>query len=466
MKPFRKVHILIVDDDPDAASSERELLEDCGYKVMSAMSAEEARSLVERNFFDLLVLDEKMGGMSGTSFLAECRQRYPRIRAIFVTGWFQLETALLAMRAGALNFLQKPVTPKVFIDAVREAIELPQTVSSSRVEERLLSSLKSETTPVGNSPRWNETLADMRRVAKTNLPVLLLGETGTGKEVVARAIHDAGEAAAGSFVAVNLTAVSSLAEAQLFGYKKGAFTGAAENRPGLFEAADGGTILLDEIGDLSLDIQAKLLRVLQERKVMRLGDTVEIPIGTRIICATNRDLKSEVAKGTFREDLYFRISAFSIRLPALRERREDIPLLAEHLLERNRAEIKLPVGGISLEAMDVLKAYDWPGNIRELNNVIQRAIVLADGNRISPAHLRLEPPSLTVSLVPAWHDAPYREAKATFESLYFKSLLARSDGSRKRALQLSGMERTVLWDHLRKLGLIEGRTTPRESDEQ
>jgi DNA-binding NtrC family response regulator len=290
MKPIRKVYILIVDDDPGAASSEREVLEDCGYKVMSANSAEEARTLVERNFFDLLVLDEKMSGMSGTDFLFECRQKYPHIRAIFVTGWFHFETALLAMRAGALNFLQKPVAPDRFIEAVREAIEEPQTVGEPRVAEPVRSSPKLEFVPIGRSPHWLETLADIRRVEKTTLPVLLLGETGTGKEVVARAIHKAGDTAAGPFVAVNLSAVSSLAEAQLFGYKKGAFTGAEENRQGLFEAADGGTILLDEIGDLALEIQAKLLRVLQERKVMRLGDIVEIPVGTRIICATNRDL--------------------------------------------------------------------------------------------------------------------------------------------------------------------------------
>jgi DNA-binding NtrC family response regulator len=354
------------------------------------------------------------------------------------------------MRAGCLDFLPKPVTKDVFVHAVGRALELSMASREARLASRELQSAKSPDGLIGHSQRWLAVVDQIQRVKSNNVPVLLLGETGVGKEVVAQAIHASGERAAGPFIAVNLSAISSLVESSLFGYRRGAFTGATENRAGLFEAADGGTLFLDEIGDIPAEIQVKLLRVLQGHRVTRLGDVAEIPVDVRVICATNRDLKRAVAEGRFREDLYFRICAFAIELPPLRQRLEDIPLLAAHLLEINRASIKGIVQSIGHEAMEMLQEYHWPGNVRELNAVIQRAMIVANGPTIETQDLNLGI-GVSSDSTESWYRLTWQGAKDAFAQAYFSRVLVRANGDRTKAAKLAGVDRSVMHDRLKKI---------------
>ena len=455
---MRKLRLLVVDDEPDAVEIEREILEDQGHEVVTATSGEQARRLLEKQFFDLLLLDERMPGMWGTELLVQARERYPDIGAIFVTGHGDLDCAVRAMRSGALDLLEKPVDRDALIEAVQRALDHSKLAREGRYL-RYEAQLRAPFAEIiGDSPALQRAMQMVSQVAPTDAPVLLLGESGTGKELVARAIHDQSRRQGRPFLPVNMGAIPpTLVESSLFGHKKGAFTGATGNRVGYFEAAEGGTIFLDEIGEVSTEVQVRLLRALDRKRIIRVGDAVEIPIDARVIAATNRDLFTEVKAGRFRDDLYYRLAVMPISLPPLRERKDDIVSLATHFLAKNAEELRKPVMSFAPEALAELEAYSWPGNVRELNNVIQRAVILAPGDTITPDLILVSHVGGSTGARPDLSGLVFKEAQRRFETEYFSALLARTEGNKTRAAEEADIDRTVLYEHLRKLGLLEAK---------
>jgi DNA-binding NtrC family response regulator len=449
---MRKITLLVLDDDRDVVDIYREILEQEGYEVTTATSGDEARRATRARFYDLLVLDERIPGISGTAFLAECRARFPGIGAIFVTAHASVEWAIRAVRAGASDLLLKPVTREMLVAAVQRALAESQLTREQRHRQHDARHHASFAEIIGDSDALRAVLKIVRQVLPTAVPVLLQGESGTGKELVARAIHLQGPRSAGPFVAVNAAAIpGELLASALFGHRKGAFTGAIENRKGFFEAAAGGTIFLDEIGETSPEVQVRLLRVLQEWKITRVGETDEVPIDVRVIAASNRDLQAQVQSGAFRRDLFYRLNVVAIEIPPLRARQADIEPLAIYLLGLHQERIGKTIRSITPEALEKLRGYPWPGNVRELENVIQRAIILTEGDVITPDVLLLQNPSRDDS----WSTIaklPFRKAKAAFEERYFTDLLERAHGNKTRAAELAEIDRTVLHTHLKRIG--------------
>ena len=461
---MRKVRLLVVDDEPDIVDIEREVLEDHGYEVLTATSAVAARRLLAERFFDLLILDERIKGSSGTELFAESRLRYPGIGAIFVTGYADLDCAVRALRAGALDLLLKPIDKQALLASVSRALQESQLSREGRFFWHEAQEKSEFSEIVGDSHALREVLNVVRQVIPTSVPVLLQGESGTGKELVARAIHFQGPRKNKPFIPVNAGAIpASLMEATLFGHRRGSFTDAREDRPGLFEVARGGTVFLDEVGEMTPEVQVRLLRVLQERTVVRVGDTVEIPVDTRVIAATNRNLRVEVEERRFRDDLFYRLAVVTITLPPLRARPSDTRSLSLHLMDKNRRQLRKEIQGITPEALAKLEAYGWPGNIRELDNVIQRAIIVANTEWITADDILLEGPGRNATTFPDLSDLSFGEAQIRFERKYFADLLARTGGNITKAAKLADIDRTVLHAHLKKIGWYDARGKRDES---
>ncbi|HWP34040.1 MAG TPA: sigma-54 dependent transcriptional regulator, partial [Thermodesulfobacteriota bacterium] len=382
--------ILIVDDEEPIHYAFRKILPE-GAEVISALSGEEALARLAETQPDLAIMDVRMGGQSGLATLQEIRRRYPRLPVVIMTAYGTMQTAIEAMKLGAFEYLLKP------FDIPRMQRVIAQALDSARQSRAAAPGAAAEAVEpvgadvlIGVSPAMQEVYKQIGRVAEKDVTVLIRGESGTGKELVARAIYRHSRRADRPFVIVNCAAIpDSLLESELFGYERGAFTGATGRHAGRFEQADGGTLFLDEIGDLSLATQAKLLRVLQEGEVTRLGGGETRRVDVRVICATNRDLEAALRAGTFREDLYYRLNVITISLPPLRERREDIPLLVAHFLDRFGRELGRPVRGLEPAAMAAAQAYAWPGNVRELENTLKRAVLLAKGPLVTLEDLRL-----------------------------------------------------------------------------
>jgi two-component system response regulator PilR (NtrC family) len=380
--------ILVVDDE----ASMRQLLEIAlgkdGHRITVAESGKTAMGLVDQSAFDLVISDIKMPDMSGVEVLRYVKQTDPTIPVIMITAFASAETAVEALRLGAYDYLTKPFKIDELKANINNALEkrrLKEEVVHLKRELRQRHGLDNM---LGASPKMLELFEHIESVATTNSTVLITGESGTGKELAARAIHVRSPRSSEQFVSINCGALpETLLESELFGHIKGSFTGATTNHKGLFEVAHKGTIFLDEIGEMSPSMQVKLLRVLQEKRIRRIGSTEEIDVDVRILAATNKDLESGVKDKTFREDLYYRLNVIPIHLAPLRERREDIPLLAEHFLEKARESMGKAITKISDEAMAMLAAYDWPGNVRELENVIERAVALETSNVILPERL-------------------------------------------------------------------------------
>lgn len=375
-----QLQILVVDDDAPVRKACAEIAATLGFATLTADSVPAARAALTRGNVDLILLDLKLPGGGGLSLLEEIRTRYPDVVVIIMTAFATVNSAVEAMRIGAGDYLTKPFTLEELSTVLERAAQRRNFDLESRNLRDRLRTAKGMGNLVGRSPVMEKLYRILSKVAKTNHPVVILGEPGVGKELVARSIHASGPHANKPFIPVDCgSLVPALIESELFGYIKGAFTGASRSKTGLLAAADGGTVFLDEIAELPLDLQAKLLRALQEREIRPLGATHSIPINARILAATNRDLAGMVETGRFRKDLYFRLNIVNLRIPPLRERKSDIPLLAAHILERLRRENGVPYT-FADDTLRLMVEYDWPGNVRELEHAIERASALANGS--------------------------------------------------------------------------------------
>ena len=438
--------LLIVDDDRAFGLSTAALLRGEGYDVAVARDAHEAVIQLRASRFDLMLLDLRMPGLDGIALVEALRLWGEPIPVLMISGAGTIDSAVRALHVGADDFLTKPFDPDVLFARIAELLDRRPNLTSDHVVSHGL---------VGRSSALRAVVASIARVAPTDATVLILGETGTGKELVARAVHRASARVDGPFVAVNCAGLAEgVLESELFGHMRGAFTGAVRDRVGVFEAAAGGSLLLDEIGDMSLALQQRLLRVLQEREIVRVGATRAIAVDVRVIASTHRDLQALVRDGRFREDLLYRLNVFPIALPPLRERREDIPLLVAHGLEQLRARVpqaeRLSCSAFALRA---LRAYHWPGNVRELLGALELAAIHAGFVRIETQHL----PAAVREAVATQHEARYRAPPShDAERATILAALEHSDGMVSRAAELLGMGRTTLWRKLKAYGIETG----------
>jgi DNA-binding NtrC family response regulator len=441
-----RARILVADDDAPMRDSLRQALQRDGKVVDEAAGGQEALDLLARRAYDLVILDLKMPGRDGMEVLREIRAGYDHTPVVVITGYPSVDTAVEAMKQGALDFLPKPFGR----DSLRIIVE--RALRHGRLERenrRLRSEIQHSAAPliVGRTPEMREVFRMVERVAPTDSTVLIMGASGTGKELVARALHAGSRRADGPFVVVDCaTLVGTLFENELFGHVKGSFTGAVSSTHGRFEMADGGTLFLDEVGCVEPGMQQKLLRVLEQREFTRLGSNETIRVDVRVVAATNADLAAAVRAGSFREDLYYRLSVFPIVLPPLKNRRADIPLLAEHFLRLHCESRRKEVLGFSDEAMAELTAYDWPGNVRELSNVIERAVVLAEADLILPEHLLYHRPG--VRRGQARGAGP--PALADVERAHIEEVLEGTGGNKREAARLLGIDRRTLYRKLRR----------------
>jgi DNA-binding NtrC family response regulator len=388
-------HILVVDDVLSTLKALETILSQEGYTVTTTTSGEQAVALMRQHDIDLLLSDVRMTKMSGLDLLRQVKAEYPDTCVIMMSGHQEIAVAVEAMKEGAFDYLVKPMSRECTVRAVQKGLTMRALVVENLILKRQVRNQFSSSEVIGSSPAWRRVRELIGHVAPSQATLLLTGESGTGKEVIATMVHRLSTRAEQPFIVLNAAALPpTLLEAELFGYEKGSFTGAHERKPGQFELADGGTLFLDEIGDMAIEIQAKLLRVLQDGTFKRLGGTKELQVDVRLITATNKNLMEEVRLRHFREDLYYRLNVIAIRLPALRERRSDIPLLASHFLRKYAGVNHKQVSSIQPEALEALKSYDWPGNVRELENVIERAVVLCQSDSISLADLSLNHPRL------------------------------------------------------------------------
>jgi two-component system response regulator FlrC len=433
--------VLIVEDDAILRGALCQTMEYGGYQVLNARNGKDALAVMDRETVDLVISDVQMDEMDGTELLQVVRRREPTLPFVMMTAHGSVQHAVQSMRDGATDYLQKPFEANVLLELV------------SRMETQLPNQ---QTNMVAEAANTQHVLDLALRVAATDATVLISGESGTGKEVLARAIHEGSERREGPFVALNCAAMpESMLESILFGYEKGAFTGAHQSRPGKFEQANGGTLLLDEITEMPIELQAKLLRVLQEREVERLGGSSLIDLDVRVLATTNRKLTEEVAEGRFREDLFYRLSVFPIELPPLRDRGDDIAPLAQLFLGNHGGDRLL---SFTDEALQKLLAYPWPGNIRELDNCIQRAIILTGGQCIEPCAVVFDTAAESMPEAPTLPPALDGDLKARERELIF-SALAAVNGSRKKACERLGIsERTLRYKMARFRD--EGHTLP------
>jgi two-component system response regulator PilR (NtrC family) len=382
--------ILVVDDEPSMREFLEILLRKEGHEVAIAPDVQAALARVAGGDLDLVITDLRLGRESGLDVLRTVKEQSPATEVVMVTAFATTENAIQAMKLGAYDYVLKPFKVEELRLVVEKALEHRALVAENRVLRRSVGTRVHEL--IGRSPAMAELREMIEKAAPARTTILVTGESGTGKEVVARAIHLRGGRSGQPFVAINCGAIpEGLIESELFGHEKGAFTGASETRAGLFEVAGSGTLFLDEVGDLPHALQVKLLRALQERRIRRVGGSRDLSFAARIVAATNRDLAVEVQAGRFREDLYYRLNVIQVRIPPLRERREDLPLFLDHFLEQFAAELGRPLPRLSPEADRILRAHDWPGNVRELANVVERAVTLSTGDLIEPGVL---PPNL------------------------------------------------------------------------
>jgi two-component system nitrogen regulation response regulator NtrX len=456
--------ILVVDDEAGVRASLEGVLSDEGYGVHAVESGEQALAALEARHFDLVLLDVWLPGMDGLEVLAKIRQSDGELPVVVISGHGTIETAVKAVRLGARDFVEKPLSLEKTLLAVKNALRQRRLETEVSV---LKQQLRERYVMVGESPAMRQLRREIAQAAPSNGRALIYGENGTGKELVARAMHAQSRRSAGPFVEVNCAAIpEELIESELFGHAKGAFTGALATRKGKFELADGGTLFLDEIADMSLKTQAKVLRALQEQRIEPVGGSGSVEVDVRVIAATNKNLEQEIREGRFREDLYFRLNVIPFHVPPLRERREDIPLLAHHFMEVLSAEHGRRPRPIAPEALEMLARLPWPGNVRELRNIIERLVIMSPGERIErqdlPASL-LEtlPPGTAAHTLPvpagALEQGTLAEAREEFEKRYILGKYRECAGNMSRTAEALGVERSNLYRKMKAFGLLPAR---------
>ena len=450
--------VLILDDERNYLLILEALLADAGYAVTALDDPETGLAYLEESEVDLVITDMKMPKMTGQQVLEHVKKGYPHIPVIIMTAFGSIEGAVEAMRVGAFDYVTKPFSNDELMLTVAKAAQFARTQRENVLLRQSLEERYAVHQVIGRSKAMAQVLELVDRAAPSRSTVLITGESGTGKEMVAKAIHVASPRKDKPFVSVNCMALSpGVLESELFGHEKGSFTGAVARRRGRFEMAHEGTLFLDEIGELSLELQVKLLRVLQERTFERVGGTQSVEVDIRIVAATNKDLHAAVAAGTFREDLFYRLNVVSIAMPALRERREDVGLLAGHFLRKYAEENAKPVQGFTSEAMDALTGYEWPGNVRQLQNVVERCVVLASGELIGvsdlPAEVRDEESQYksAVDLLPVTINLG--ETLEKIEAALVRRALARADFVQVKAAEMLGVSKSLLQYKLKKYGI-------------
>ena len=442
-------HVLVVDDEPNIGESIKKALEKIGYSVDMASNAEAALSRLERSPVELVLCDIKLPGMDGIELLRQIKEHHPETVVVMITGYATIESAVASIKLGASDYLPKPFNPEQLRHVVTKALEQKRLLEENLYLKGELRHLFGERVVVGQSRAMQRLFDLAQTVAATDSSVLIVGESGTGKEVVARFIHAESSRKDRPFVTVNCAAIPpNLLESELFGHRRGAFTGAVYSRRGSFELADGGTLFLDEIGEMPVEMEAKILRSLEERQVKRVGSEEPIPVNVRIIAATNKDLEQEVKAGRFREDLYWRLNVVQLVVPTLRERPEDILPLARHFLALYGQELKKAVPDFSSAVVEAFARYDWPGNVRELRNAVERAVIFAEpGKPIRLAHL---PPHMRQESSREGASASRRfRTLREMELEYIRKVLNACGGNRSRAAEILNVSPVTLW---RKLG--------------
>lgn len=443
--------ILVVDDEAIARDNIAYMLQKSGYEVFTSENGEKAITVIQDRDVDLVLTDLKMKGQDGMAVLGACKKMSPETEVIVITGYASVDTAVEAIKKGAYHYLAKPVKIDEMLALVQKALEKRALCREVIELRKQVSSRQGITRILGRSLKMQLLRESIAQVAQLDCNVLILGETGTGKEMVARTIHELSPRSDHRFVAFNCGAFTEeLITSELFGHEKGAFTGASQIKKGLLELAEGGTVFFDEVGELSLPMQVKLLRVLQERTLMRVGATEDIPVDIRILAATNKDLKKEVENGRFRLDLFYRLDVLTIKVPSLAERKEDIPILVNHFLAKHSPySAKQPK--LSQEVAQQLKQYEYPGNVRELENIAQRLLLQCDGETIEQSHLieDLQIGSATPTRS-AMHSWPSLEEH---EKNYILDVLDETEGNKSKAAKILNIDRVSLWRKIKRYGL-------------
>jgi two-component system response regulator HydG len=451
--------VLVVDDDRANLESVARIYQKEGVATLTAASGQEALELVRRPEVAVLVTDLMMPGMDGQELLRATRALRPDVEVVLMTAYGTVETAVAAMKDGAYDFITKPLKRHALVKAVQKALERRALVAENQDLKARLADLGAPggRTMVGQAPAFRAFMDTIRQAAPSSATVLLVGQSGTGKELAARAIHELSPRAKGPFVAVNCAALpETILEAELFGYERGAFTGAVHRHDGRFVQADKGTLFLDEIGEIPTHIQVKLLRVLQEGEVERLGGRTQ-KVDLRLVAATNQDLRTAVKEGRFREDLYYRLNVIALKLPPLRERRDDVPLLAEHFLRLYGARNGRQFVGFTRAGLDALVRYEWPGNVRELENAIERSIVLCSGDVLRADDIKLD--TNRTRPVQSANFLPDGMNLDQYEQSIIREALRRANGNKSQAARLLGITRNALRYRLTQMG-IEDAAAP------
>jgi len=450
--------ILVADDDASIRSLLKQLLTDEGYSITEAATGTEVVAQVSESAPDLVIMDVRMPELDGIEALPKVRGASPKTAVLIMTAFGSSNAAIKAMELGAFDYITKPFELEKILHTVKRAFDYQDLAQEVEVLRDEISSLVQTERIVGNSPLMQEVYKTVGKVAKADATVLITGESGTGKELVAEALHYNSNRRSGPMVKVSCAALpETLLEAELFGHEKGSFTGAVTMRKGRFELADKGTIFLDEIGEMSLATQTKLLRVLQERKIERVGSSLPIKVDIRIICATNKDLQKQVEQNKFRDDLYYRLNVINIHMPPLRERKEDVAALVEHFLAKHRYSATAQPAAISEEALKRLTEYEWPGNVRELENVVERAVVLSRGQIITSRELPFgdhtdgerEDENDDVSAERSF----FKKSVSQFEKDLIMKALKDAGGNRSKAAEMLGIYRRLLYAKIKEYGL-------------
>jgi two-component system response regulator PilR (NtrC family) len=444
--------ILVADDEPGIRTSLAEVLRDAGYRVETAADGAAALAALESNDFSAIVTDLRMPGADGLAVLQRARHVSPQTIVILMTAHATIDTAVEALRQGAIDYVLKPVIFDDLLGKIARALEHRQAIWEAQQLRHESDQRYDFAQLVGKGQQMSAVFQLLTKVAPTKSTVLITGESGTGKEVIARAIHHYSQVADRIFLPINCAAIpESLLESQLFGHIRGAFTGAISSQEGLFSRARNGTIFLDEIGEMPLGLQSKLLRAIEAKEILPVGSTEPVKIDVRIIAASNRDLKKMAEEGTFREDLYYRLAVIEIALPPLRERREDIPPLVEYLVRRHNREMKRAYRGVDNATMKVLLSQTWKGNVRELDNAIEHAMIVGDGEWITPQHL---PRSVNSELAPvASAGDDLREALRAYERVHIETVLKRTQGDKRVAAERLGLSLSSLYRKIDELGI-------------